>query len=324
MKVIKVACLALCLALFAIGEAAAQDTKPQPNKTFTITINSWVGYGPLFIAKEKKFFGDVALDIKFIEDAGARRLAMISGSVDGYGSTVDNLAIDATFGVKGKTVLAFDESAGADGIVAKSSITWANIKKRTVAVQLGLPGHFLLLATLKQHGLRPGDVKILDLDADKAGSAFVAGSVDVAVTWEPWLSKASSMSGGKKLVTTEALPGLIVDTLVVRDPVLASKQAEIKAITAGWYQALEWYAANEKEGDAIIASAYNLKSDEVRETMTGIHLFDRKRNVDYFGTVNKPGQLYEVFRNASQLWKDAGTTKITVDAKPYIDSRFVE
>ena len=156
----------------------------------------------MFIAREKGYFDGLKLDIAFTEDAGARRSAMIAGQVDGYASSVDNLAIDATFGVSGKTVMCFDESAGADGIVSRKNITWANIKGRKVAVQKGLPGHFLLLTALARHGLKPGDVEILDLDADKAGSGFVAGTLDVAVTWEPWISKAAEMTGGKKLLTT--------------------------------------------------------------------------------------------------------------------------
>lgn len=324
MRIFKAAGLAICACLFMIQSAVAQQPKPDAGNSLNITINSWVGWGPLFIAKQKGLFGNAAIDLKFIEDAGARRLAMIAGEADAYGSSVDNLAIDATFGVKGKTVLVFDESSGADGIVAKSDVTWQNIKGKTVAVQQGLPGHFLLLSLLKLNKLGPKDVNILDLDADKAGGAFVAGSVDVAVTWEPWISKAAAMSNGKKLVTTETLPGLIVDTLVVRDAVMKSKEPAIKAVIAGWFKALEWYEQNPKEGDEIIAAAYNLKPEEVRDIVSGIKFYDKKRNIEYFGTASRPGQIYEVFQSASQLWKDAGITKVTVDPRQYIDATLVQ
>lgn len=318
------ASLLLVAALLTFQPAAAQAPKVDDVQTLSITLNSWVGWGPLFIAKEKGFFGSPKVDLTFVEDAGARRLAMVSGQVDGYASSVDNLAIDATFGVKGKTVLCFDESAGADGIVAKSSISWQNLKGKTVAVQQGLPGHFLLLSVLKQHGLRPKDIKILDLDADKAGSGFVAGTIDVAVTWEPWISKAASMTGGKKLITTETLPGLIVDTLVIRDEALQKKEQAVRAVISGWFQALDWYAQNQNDGDAVIAKAYNLKPEEVRDIVSGIKFYDKKRNVDYFGTPTQPGKFQEVFRSASQLWKDAGVTKTTVDPKQFWDARLVQ
>ncbi|MEK9136505.1 MAG: ABC transporter substrate-binding protein, partial [Bacteroidota bacterium] len=204
--------------------------------------------------------------------------------IDGYASSVDNLAIDATFGVTGKTVMCFDESAGGDGIVAKSEVTWENIKGRKIAVQRGLPGHFLLLTVLKKHGLKPSDVEILDLDADKAGSGFISGTLDIAVTWEPWISKATTMSGGKKLITTAELPGLIVDTLVVRDPILQARPNDIRRFIKGWFSALEWYKVHPDEGNKMIAAAYKLKPEEVKGMVSGVRFYDLKRNREFMGT----------------------------------------
>lgn len=291
---------------------------------FKLTVNSWVGWGPLFIAKKKGFFEGLDVRINFIEDAGARRSAMISGQVDGYASSVDNLAIDATFGVTGKTVMCFDESAGGDGIVAKSEVTWENLKGRKVAVQTGLPGHFLLLSVLAKHGLKPSDIAIVDLDADKAGSGFVAGTLDVAVTWEPWISQAAAMAGGKKLITTAELPGLIVDTLVVRDPVLQARPDDVRRLMRGWFKALEWYTAHPEEGNGIIAAAYKLKPKEVKGMVAGVRFYDLKRNREFMGTVTNPGPIYQVFREASTLWKDAGVVKSTVDPQPYIEPSYLD
>jgi NitT/TauT family transport system substrate-binding protein len=291
---------------------------------FKLSVNSWVGWGPLFIAKERNFFDGLDVDIRFVEDAGARRTAMLAGQVDGYGSSVDNLAIDATFGVTGKTVLCFDESAGADGIVAKSEVSWEKLKGRKVAVQKGLPGHFLLLSVLSKHGLKSSDVQIMDLDADKAGSAFVAGNVDVAVTWEPWISKAAGLSGGKVLITTKEMPGLIVDTLVVRDPVLQSRPADVRRIIQGWFKAIDWYKKNPEEGNKIIAAAYTLKPDEVKDMVGGIKFYDQQRNRDFMGTMAKPGPIYKLFGDASALWKDAGVVQSTVQPATYIDPSHVD
>jgi NitT/TauT family transport system substrate-binding protein len=305
--------------LFATVGCQRNSAPPQSLAPLKITVNSWVGWGPLFIAKEKGFFEGLPVDIAFTEDAGARRSAMIAAQVDGYASSVDNLAIDATFGVTGKTVMCFDESAGADGIVARKNITWSNLKGRKVAVQKGLPGHFLLLTALAQHGLKPGDVTIVDLDADKAGSGFVAGTLDVAVTWEPWISKAAGMTGGKKLLTTAELPGTIVDTLVVRDAVLSARRADIKKVIVGWFKALDWYRAQPDDGNRIIATAYKLKPEEVKDIVGGIRFYDLPKNREYMGTAAAPGPIYKVFDQASSLWKEAGVTTATLDSRQYID-----
>lgn len=269
------------LALIVGGCDRTPSSRQPSSEPLRLTVNSWVGWGPLFIAQEKGFFKGARVEIKFMEDAGVRRSAMLSGQVDAYASSVDNLAIDATFGVEGKTVMCFDESAGADGIVAKKNVNWTNLKGRRVAVQKGLPGHFLLLTVLDKHGLSPNDVSIQDLDADKAGSAFVSGSLDVAVTWEPWISKAASMANGKKLITTKELPGLIVDTLVVRDPALKDKPSQVKALISGWFEALDYYKAHPDEGNRIIAKAYSLKPEEVADIVLGIRFYDLAANRAY-------------------------------------------
>ena len=318
-----VAAIALLIAVLVTAGCAREKTTTHASPV-KLTVNSWVGWGPLFIAKEKGLFEGLNVDIIFTEDAGARRSAMISGQVDGYASSVDNLAIDATFGVTGKTVMCFDESAGADGIVARSNVTWDNIKGRKVAVQEGLPGHFLLLSVLARHGLRPGDVQILDLDADKAGSGFVAGTLDVAVTWEPWISKAATMSGGKKLITTAELPGLIVDTLVLREPFLKSRPDDARRLVRGWFRALEWYTAQVDEGNKIIGAAYKLKPAEVKDIISGIRFYDLKRNQEFMGTPTAPGPIYQVFDQAASLWQEAGVTHSKEDAQRYIDSSYLQ
>src|SRR6185295_9408811 len=179
------------------------------------TINSWVGWAPLYLAQAKNLFGTSKLELIRVEETGARKSTMIAGQVDGYGSSVDNFALDATEGVPGRIVMTFDESHGADGIVSKKSIaTPADLRGKKVGFQKGLPSHFLLLTVLQAANLSPSDVQQVDLDDDKAGAAFAAGRLDAAVTWEPWISKAAAPANGKILVSTREYPGLIVDALV--------------------------------------------------------------------------------------------------------------
>ena len=127
-----------------------------PKTKLSITINSWIGWAPLYLAKEKGLLGNTDLEIIRVEDTGARKTTMISGKVDGYASSVDNFALDSAEGVPGKIVLCFDESFGGDGIVSKKSIKEIeNLKGKRVAFQKGLPSHFLLLTILEKAGLLP-------------------------------------------------------------------------------------------------------------------------------------------------------------------------
>ena len=288
-----------------------------------ITINSWIGWAPLYLAQEKGLNDGVEVEIIRVEDTGARKSTMISGEVDGYASSVDNFALDAAQGVPGKIVLCFDESSGGDGIVVKKGIDeLADLKGKKIGYQKGLPSHFLLLTILKKAGLTEADIEHVDMDADKAGAAFVAGHLDAAVTWEPWISKAADTADGKILLTTKDFPGLIVDVLVLRDEVLAARRDEVEKLVEGWFRALEYWKQHENESNQIMSKAYGLTVDEFNDMVSGVTFYDRTRNIAYMGS-GSGSEINTVFKSANELWRDAGVIEEAVEPKETIDPSFI-
>src|SRR5207253_2486605 len=94
-------------------------------------------------------------------------------------------------------VFPIDASVGGDGILAKSTIkTVQDLKGQKVAVNQGSVSEWFLAQVLKKNGLSLSDVTEQNMKSGEAGAAFVAGQVDVAVTWEPWLSKAKARADG--------------------------------------------------------------------------------------------------------------------------------
>ena len=301
--------LSIMAALVITGCQKKQQVSTEP---FRLTINTWVGFAPLYLAKEKGLFKKYGLEnveILKIDDAAARKTSMEAGRIEGYASSVDNWALDSANGVKGKIVMAFDESAGGDGIVAKNDIkTLADLKGKSVAAQPGMPGQFFLFHMLKKSGLSSKDLKLVDMDSDKAGAAFAAGKLDAAVTWEPWLSK-SSTAGGHVLVSTKDNRGLIVDVLVVSPDVLAKRSKDVEALTKAWFEALEYWKQNKEESNGIMSKALGLPKEEFAAMCEGVNFFDLKGNKDYFGTTDKKGKIYEVFDSAGSLWLENGIIK---------------
>lgn len=314
--------LSCLLALAVIG--CTKKPVEVPKTKLSITINSWIGWAPLYLAKEKGLLGNTDLEIIRVEDTGARKSTMISGKVDGYASSVDNFALDSAQGVPGKIVLCFDESFGGDGIVSRKSIKEIkDLKGKEVAFQKGLPSHFLLLTILEKAGLSPSDIKQVDLDADKAGAAFTSGKLDAAVTWEPWISKAAEMADGKILATTKDYPGLIVDTLVFRDDVIQAKRGAVNDVISAWFKALDYWKANKAESDTIMAKAYGLKVEDFTAMSEGVRFYDLAKNKEYFGAADPTSQIYQVFESASDLWVKADIIKEKKEPKAAIDGSFI-
>ena len=300
---------------------------PPVSEPFRLTVTNWVGYAPFYLAQEKGLYaqnGVPKLEITRIDDAGARKSAMVSGRIDGYASSIDNWALDSAQGTEGKIIMACDESLGADGIVAKAAITTvAGLRGKTVGVQPGMPGQFLLFHILKKNGVQPGDVKTVDMDADKAGAAFAAGKIDAAVTWEPWLSKAKG-AGGHVLVSTKDNPGLIVDVLVVPSRILADRRPEAEGVVKAWFAALDYWEVNKSEADGIMAKAMGLKPEEFAAMCEGVNHMDLQENRAYFGTAAQPGPVFGVYDSAGEIWAGEGIIKQATKAADQIDTSIVE
>jgi NitT/TauT family transport system substrate-binding protein len=160
---------------------------------FRFSTNSWVGSGPMYLAKEKGFFKDEGVDVEIsvMEDQAQRTAAMTKGEIDGYIDTADLLVTTRANNVPAISVMQIDFSDGADGIIVTSNIKKAqDLKGKKIAVQRNFVGESFLIYYLQQNGMTVSDVEMVDMESGAAGSAFAAGSIDAAVTFEPWLSKA--------------------------------------------------------------------------------------------------------------------------------------
>jgi sulfonate transport system substrate-binding protein len=76
----------------------------------------------------------------------------------------------------------------------------AELKGKRVAFNKGSNVHYLLVRALEQAGLHYSDVTPVFLAPGDARAAFVAGSIDAWVIWEPFRTAAEVSAGGRTLV----------------------------------------------------------------------------------------------------------------------------
>ena len=205
-----------------------------------------------------------------------------------------------------------DEFMGGDGIVATKDIrTIADLKGKTVAVLYRSVSHFYLNILLKEAGLTQSDLETVDLAAEDAGNAFLMREVDATVTWEPWLTQAAQSEHGHLLADTSQTPGLIAtassQARCVRRPL-----AEFRALARAWDAALDYVEAHPDEANAIMARNVGgwLEDPAVfAETLKGVRFYDAARNREYFGTPDRPGQIYQTSQYAIDVWSSLGELK---------------
>lgn len=297
----------VCTIFFAtagLGVAIAEPLK--------LGHSTWVGYGPLYIAKEKGFFKAEGLDVELIvvEDTKLRLPALAAGKLDVAVTTVDTVLNFYTKDRPYRYLFAVDDSKGGDGIVANNDITSvADLKGKKIAYTEGSVSQFYLSVLLKKAGLSLKDIESVNMTAGDAGAAFVAKRVDAAVTWEPWLTRGKEAEHGHLLVDSSTSPGLITDIMLTTPDKLKARLKDFQALYRAWVKAVEWQKANETEADVIMAKGVGgwLKKPEVfKGTRSGIAFYDDAMNKAFIGTRDKPGGIVNTISNAQTLGREAG------------------
>jgi outer membrane protein OmpA-like peptidoglycan-associated protein len=328
------------------GVATTNVGTDKLGRTLVVGINTWAGHTPGIVANGgldstgagiyKSKYG---LDVKFvlIEDPAAKLSAFIKGDIDVMWDTVDSWAREASSlaeqNIAAKAIIQQDWSRGGDGIVALKSINSVeDLKGKTIATTRYTPSHWLLLYLLSQSGLTPEDKKAIEknlvytTEAPLAAAAFKAKKVDAAVTWEPDLSGAVKARDDEAhvLVSTAAATNVIADCLVARQDVIDKAPATLRDFVHGWFDGIDQIAKDPSGSYAVTAKALKLGPDDISGMLSGLKLTPFADNALFFGlSGGEHAQFRTLFDTAFIVWRKQGVISKAVDAKDFVDTRFV-
>ena len=245
------------------GEAKGTESNP-----FILGVSPMSGWYAWYGVKDTGIFeqNGVYVDLQFFPVYSDSLTAFYSGQVDGICIAASDAVAPVNEGVDFKVVLVNDNSYGADGIVVQDGInSIEDLKGKTVATEVGTLEHMFLLKILEENNMTIDDVNFVNMTINDAGPAFIAGSIDAAVLWEPTLSTAIG-AGGKLLYSTKEEPGLIPDTLAVRQEVLDSSSDAVQKIVDSWFDGVEKLNAR----------------DDYMTMLDGVTIFDKAKNEETF------------------------------------------
>jgi NitT/TauT family transport system substrate-binding protein len=324
--------LVLAVAAAGCGGSSKKSSGGGAKKTGAAPINmsfsTWIGYAPIVVAQKKGLFQKEGVKVSYtlIEDPVQRFAAFKAGRLDGIASTVDTYARTAAKGVPSKVVLGLDASVGGDGIVSNKDISSvAQLKGQKVAVSEGSTSEWLLAYVLDKHGMSLDDVQKTDMTSGDAGAAFAAGRVPVAVTWEPWLSRAESNPDGHVLVSTKEAPyrTIIVDAAAFQPDFVKDHASSVNAFLRGYDDAIKLIDSHPNQAYPIIAKYIQGKPADVKAQLATVKLLTIADNKKFFGTESAKGPIYSTFEGAAKFWKKIGETSTTADSSSVIDPAFV-
>lgn len=293
----------LCTSMTAFAEET---------KDVTMAFCTWTGYSPMFIAKEQGYFEEAGLnmDIQVIEDESTYAALITQGSIQFLATAQDpNIKMYAN-GASSRYVLTMDASMGADGLVATEEIaTLDDLKGKTLALDKSASSYYFFLTALENgSSLQEEDINVIDMgDTTEAGLAFMSGSVDAAIMWEPELSEALEMvEGAHALVTSADYPDTILDSLVVNAAYAEENPDVVEAVAEAWYRAVDFMNENPEEAYELMASGFEeVAAEDVASDVEGLKFFGREENAQFNDEANEEN-VYALSQDMADFWMEKG------------------
>ncbi|MBB5323245.1 NitT/TauT family transport system substrate-binding protein [Anoxybacillus tepidamans] len=300
------------------------NEKSQPIKIGFSALPSWYLW---HLVEEKGFFKKHGVNVELVWfPVYADSLsALNTGKIDANSQALIDTLSPLEKGLDLKVVFITDNSLGGDGLVATKDIkTVADLKGKKIGTEIGTIEHFFMLTALKEAGLSESDVNFTNLTVQDAGNSFIAGNLDAAGLWEPFLSMAVEKGKGHKLVTSADFPGLISDVFVVRGDVVNNRKEDIQKIVAAWFDAVDYFSKNYDESIQLIAEKAGISKEELAAGMEGFKLFSPEESLEAFKEGNTYQSIYYTAQKNAEFLKDLGFIKKIPDLSRFVDPAFIK
>lgn len=320
MRAFRLFTMLILLSLMGIGACSPKPTSPIKVR---IGTQPWIGYGPWWIAQEQGMFTKYGLEaelVDFVQDTEVNA-AFASGEMDAANLATHTAIKLFANGVDLKVVLLEDASFQADAILAVAGInTIADLKGKGVAYEEGSTSDLLLNYALTQNGMHLADIIPVPMPASDAGAALIAGRVEVAVTYEPYISAALAENQDVKVIYTAGeRPGLISDVFVVNGKFARENPEVVKKLLEVWGEALAFYNSNPEEGQSIIAKAVGSSLEELATAFDGVRFYDLAANQSELS-----GSFMETIQDVAEVSQSIGLFEAIPDLKAMVDPSFLK
>jgi len=261
----------LCL---ACNLQSGDNTAASDYPTLIVGNSPWPGFVAQFVAEEKGYYAEEGVNIEenFFQVSTDVNTALLTGKLDVAWTGVPDMVVMANQEPSIRLIAVSDYSDGADGILAKDVNKPEDLLGKTIAWE-ELPLQSLLLeAYLKDTDITFADLDLKVMPAAEAATAFAAKRVDVAITFEPWLTTAVQEGEGE-VVFSSVNTNLIAGGLVGKSAVLETHNKAVSAYFKALERGFQFYKDSPDEALAIVANKLNLDAEELPPIMEKVRLF---------------------------------------------------
>lgn len=327
------------------GDAGSSDSNEVPSATpvdtndpvINLSLDEWIGWKPIIDANQGlttqpgSIFDSLGIkvNINIINDAATSSNSLITGELNAAGYTTNRTAfLSGKFSEAGLDVVMpvfTNYSSGGDGIIAKDGIETVN---DLIGKKIGVPrfseAQTLVTWFVNKSDMSDSDKKsiidnmILFDDASATGEAFFAGELDVAATWQPYLSYATEGSGAHILFSTKASKSLIMDGIVFRSDFAKAHPDVVSSFIDGIFQANDLYTTEFDYIREVMPMFAGVSDEDIKAQCADAEMMGYAENKEVLDTTAP-----SVFSDMCDIWESLGETVNRKIAVSLFDTQYL-
>ena len=273
------------------------------------------------IAEELGFFREefekdgITVDLRTFASGPPIIEAFAAGALD-FGQVGNQPAIQAIAnGIDIKILGAYMSSDGsATGLLARNGAEirkLTDLKGKKIGFTVGSEAHHVLLRFLQVSGLSEDEVRLVNLPIGDIGTSLASGSVDAAITWQPYL--AGILEGGYAYLVQTAAGYMNAPSVIIGRREFLDKYPEVAVrLFRVLNRSYLWSKDHEAESIRLLSKRTGVaeKSYKASFDTLSFSLYLDEKQVEFLGET-------EVF-----LLKQ-GTIRQAIGIGKYIDTSFI-
>lgn len=280
---------------------------------YTIARTLWAGLFPLYIMEEMNLVPD-KFKIIDIDEYDETLDLLAEGKIDAnFNSLADALLIYSK-GVDVKLIMPSDLTIGKDGLISDFRFKdLSQLVGKKIGVSLYTYPHVLLNQIFRKFGYSENDFIMINVRGENVLKLIKSDEISAGHTWGVHIQEAISQDCNL-IFTSKEFPGLLVDSLVVRNDVFNDDQETWKKFIQAHESAVTYWQNNPEFGNNIICNKTGLMKEEIASMLNGVHFIKHEEFNNYFDpSGQKPPNLYASGKLLNKFFKEKGLINSEID-----------
>lgn len=295
----------------------------------TLGLSNWPGWVAWYVAEHNGYLKKYHANFKLVWFSSYMTSveALSAGKIDANCQALIDTLAPVDKGVPIKVVLVTDNSHGNDALMVSNSITtFKQLEGKTIAVRMDSIEQYLDEYALTKNNIPTTSIHFVNMSTGNAAAALMAGRVEAAGVWNPWIQRIEDKKLGHALFSSASAPGVIPDVVAARESVLKAYPQQFVNLSKAWFATVKFIKEHPKQAAAIMAPHVELSPAVYFTALSGTRLFGPKLNMEAMDPAEKAKSisLYKSTKDTSVFLKNVGAISAEPNPSNFLDPEFIK